>query len=189
MPSRVYLAGPDVFHPDAVARAQDLKSICMPPWPGRRAPLDKLPVEPAYWDTLGEAQCIALRNEAHIRSCDAIIANLTPFRGPGADAGTAYEVGFGRALGKPVFGYATTGLSYAGRVRAMPGSRAMHDADGLDIEDFGLAENLMLVCGIEDSGGVMLSEAAPAWSLAVFERCVVHAAALLNARPAEQLRA
>ena len=25
---------------------------------------------------------------------DAIIANLTPFRGPGADAGTVYELGY-----------------------------------------------------------------------------------------------
>ena len=33
-------------------------------------------------------------NEAMMDEADAIIANLTPFRGPGADAGTVYELGY-----------------------------------------------------------------------------------------------
>ena len=38
-------------------------------------------------------------NEAMMNEADAVIANLTPFRGPGADAGTVYELGLhgGRA--------------------------------------------------------------------------------------------
>ena len=39
-------------------------------------------------------------NEAMMDACDAIIANLTPFRGPGADAGTVYELGYMAAQGK-----------------------------------------------------------------------------------------
>ena len=45
-----------------------------------------------------------------MRSCDAAVANLTPFRGVSADAGTAFEVGFMRALGRPVLGYTNTPL-------------------------------------------------------------------------------
>jgi hypothetical protein len=37
-----------------------------------------------------------------MRSCDAIIVNLAPLRGPRADAGSAYEMGFMRALGRAV---------------------------------------------------------------------------------------
>ena len=140
-------------------------------------PLDMAPGEA---DAAGPA-AIARRNEAHIRRCDAILANLTPFRGPGADAGTVYEIGFGRALGRPVFGYATVAGSYAARVRRLPGSGAGRDADGLEIEDFGLFENLMVVRGIEASGGFVLAEEAPqVWGdLSVFHRCVARAAAVL----------
>lgn len=43
--------------------------------------------------------------ERVMRSCDAIIVNLTPLRGPSADVGSAYETGFMRALGLPIFAY------------------------------------------------------------------------------------
>ena len=71
-------------------------------------PLDDVPDEPAEWGALPLWRRIALRNEAHIKSCQGLIANLTPFRGPSADVGTVYEVGFARALGLAIFGYATT---------------------------------------------------------------------------------
>ncbi len=176
---RVYLAGPDVFLPQPERRAAAMKQVCAQHGLCGISPLDPLPGEPG-----ADAASIARRNEAHIRGCDAILANLSPFRGPGADAGTIYEVGFGRALGLPVFGYATVAMGYADRVRALPGSGAKHDAGGLAIEDFGLFENLMISCGIAESGGVLLAEDAPGgWQdLSVFERCVSRAAALLRRR-------
>ena len=128
---------------------------------------------------------IARRNEMHIRNSDAILANLTPFRGPGADPGTVYEIGFGRAIGRPVFGYATVAADYANRVRRLPGSTATHDEAGLAIEDFGLFENLMISCGIEASGGFVRAEnVADRWrDLSVFERCVAAAAMVLAVTP------
>ena len=181
MMPRVYLAGPDVFLPDPAARAEVLKHICARHGLAGISPLDLLPGEdPAA--PLRDAYTIARRNEAHIRRSDALIANLTPFRGPGADPGTVYEIGFGRALGRPVFGYATAASDYATRVRAMPGSGMHRDAEGLEIEDFGLFENLMISCGIEQSGGFILAEAAaePWADLSVFERCVSRAAVALR---------
>ena len=177
----VYLAGPDVFLPDPAARAKLLKRICASHGLASTSPLDLLPGEgPA--DDVRDASAIARRNEAHIRRCDAIIANLTPFRGPGADPGTVYEIGYGRALGRPVFGYANAASDYATRVRAMPGSDRSRDAEGLEIEDFGLFENLMISCGIEQSGGFILAEvvAEPWADLSVFERCVSRAAVALR---------
>src|SRR5580692_11184031 len=99
---RVYLAGPDVFLPAAGERAAALKSICARHGLHGVSPLDALAGEPADWGGLPEARRIALRNEAHMGGCAALIANLTPFRGPSADAGTVFEVGYMRALGRPV---------------------------------------------------------------------------------------
>ena len=48
-------------------------------------------------------------------ACDAIIANLTPFRGPGADAGTVYELGYMAGRGKFCLGYSNDPAPYATR--------------------------------------------------------------------------
>ena len=176
-PPRVYLAGPDVFLPSPLVHAAAQKRVCAAAGLAGVSPLDDLPSEPASWAALPEPHRIALRNEAHIRSCTAILANITPFRGPSADPGTVYEIGFGRALGLPVFGYTYRPGAYAARVPARPGP-APCDADGLSIEDFGLAENLMIVCGIEESGGCVIQLAGDPWrSLAALERCAAAAAA------------
>ncbi len=179
---RVYLAGPDVFLPDAVAHAAAQKRICAAVGLVGVSPLDALADEPAAWLDLPESRRIARRNEAHIRSSQAILANITPFRGPSADSGTVYEIGFGRALGLPVFAYTAALDNYAARVRALAGGNALCDADGLSIEDFNLAENLMIACAICESGGsVTRLEGAPWGSLTAFERCAASAAAALLA--------
>lgn len=173
MRPRLYLAGPDVFLPDPLAHAVAQKRICGLLGLTGISPLDPLDAEPPAWLALPEAHRIARRNEAHIRSAHAILANITPFRGPSADSGTVYEIGFGRALGLPVFAYTAAMDDYATRIQ--PG--ATHDGDGLSIEDFGLAENLMIACGIEDSGGFILRHAGQ--GLAAFEHCASRAASIL----------
>ena len=45
-------------------------------------------------------------------------ANLTPFRGPGADPGTVYELGYMAGRGKPCFGYTNDASLYVDRVAA-----------------------------------------------------------------------
>ncbi len=182
MIARVYLAGPDVFLPNPLLRAAAMKRICDAHGLAAISPLDELPGETPG---ANDPYAIARRNESHIRSCDAILANLTPFRGPSADPGTVYEVGFGRALGRPVFGYATVGANHAERVRRLPGNAGLRCREGLEIEDFGLFENLMISCGIAESGGFVLAEAAedPWRDLTVFERCVARAAAALTRTP------
>jgi nucleoside 2-deoxyribosyltransferase len=179
---RIYLAGPDVFLPQPLARAAALKRICARHGLTGISPLDALPDEPADWAELTEAQRIALRNEAHIRSSDALIANLTPFRGPSADVGTVFEVGFMRALGRPVFGWSNDGRDFAARTRSAAGvaGSATPDAEGLLIEDFGLVDNLMIDCAITASGGSLIRVAVSRddrWrDLTAFEACVAEAA-------------
>ena len=115
MALRAYLAGPDIFLPAAEQWAERKKSICAHYGLVGISPLDHPVNEPPGWSALPDWRRIAARNEALIRSCALMIANLTPFRGPSADVGTVYEVGFMRALGRPVYGYATTAEPFTQR--------------------------------------------------------------------------
>jgi len=186
---RVYLAGPDVFLPDPLGRADLLRAVCARHGLVGVSPLDSLPAgDPAPWASLSEARRIALRNEAHIASCGAMIANLTPFRGPSADAGTVFELGFMRALGRPVFGWSNNADRFLDRTRAFCGDSASlaadgtwRDSDGMVLEDFaGVADNLMIDGAILASGGALVARAVPAcalWTdLGAFETCVAAAA-------------
>jgi nucleoside 2-deoxyribosyltransferase len=198
MTARVYLAGPDVFLPDAEAWAARRAGICARHGLAAVSPLDALADEAVSGD-LPDWQQIAFRNEAHIRGCQAVIANLTPFRGPSADVGTVYEVGYARALGLPVFGYSNCPVLFAQRsldyvvtysATAETSGPVWRDGDGLLIEQFSRHDNLMIEGGIAGSGGVLVvpeREPADRWrDLTTFERCVIAAARALI-RPAPHL--
>jgi hypothetical protein len=73
--------------------------------------------------------------ERIMRTCDAVILNLTPFRGPSADVGSAYEMGFMRALGRPIFAYSNDDRSFIASRSSGPPSLmagAIHMASGSD---------------------------------------------------------
>lgn len=131
---RVYLAGPDVFYPDVADRAAKLKDTCRHYGFEGVFPLDSEIqfLTPSAREENGyriyDANCKL------IKSCQAILANVTPFRGPSLDAGTAFEIGYGRALGLDVVGYTSNRTNYKDRVTP----------DGLMIEDFGMIDNLMI---------------------------------------------
>jgi len=178
---RIYLAGPEVFLPDALAIAAAKKRICAAYGFEGVFPLDpppaSLPGERPYWLR------IYLGNEAHLASCGALIANLTPFRGPSADVGTVFELGFMRALGRPVLGYSNVAADFLARTRHFLGESVrprpdggLADADGMGLEDFGLADNLMIEGSIVAAGGAIEREDVPPerrWhDLSAFERCV-----------------
>lgn len=180
---RVYLAGPDVFLPEPLRRAAALKAICAAHGLQGVSPLDPLDGgDLAGWEGLALPLRIALRNEAHIAGCDGLIANLTPFRGPSADAGTVFEVGYMRALGRPVFGWTNVAAYFTARTRAFLGREDATDGEGLLVEDFpGMRDNLMIDAAIAASGGAFVArEAAARWEdLAGFEECVARAAGVL----------
>jgi nucleoside 2-deoxyribosyltransferase len=84
-------------------------------------------------------QTIFRKNLAMMEVCETIIANLTPFRSPSADAGTLIEVGWFLGRGKPTFCYSNSPASFAARsrrhVEAIPDS-----IPGMAVEGFGLPE-------------------------------------------------
>ena len=182
---RIYLAGPEVFLPDALEVGARKRALCAAHGFEGVFPLD------ASLNLTGlakaeQARRISAGNEGLMQGCDALIANLTPFRGVSMDAGTAFEVGFMRALGRPVLGYTNVGADYRQRAeqyrRAAPG---LPDADAPDveIEDFDGAENLMIEAAIVSSGAHVVRNAVPPGQemrdLAGFEACLVQAAQIL----------
>src|SRR5262245_11386704 len=99
---RIYLAGPEVFFPNAVEQGEKKKRLCAEFGFEGVYPLDNA-IEGAEQLSPEEiARRISRGNEALMRSCDLLIANCTPFRGVSMDVGTAFEVGFMRALSRPV---------------------------------------------------------------------------------------
>lgn len=189
---RVYLAGPDVFLPEPEARGRALKEICAAAGLVGVFPLDPPPHGENFGPVLPSWRRIALCNEAHIRSCAALVANLTPFRGPSADPGTVFELGFMRALGRPVFAWSNDPRCFLARTLASLGERARPDGQGgwrddsgMAVESFGCIDNLMIDGAVADSGGAIVLGAASqdaAWTdLGAFRRCVARLAALLGA--------
>ena len=187
--THVYLAGPDVFLPnvDEISRAK--KEICRRHGLVGQFPLDN-ELALASLTPAEQARAISRANEAMMDRCGAIVANCTPFRGVSMDAGTAYEVGYMRALGRIVCGYTNVTESYEARVAAFRRTgRPPAEFDGdrrSSVEAFDLADNLMIACAVTETGGVLIRQACGesdvATSLAAFEACVAHLAALLGAK-------
>ncbi|MDQ2149110.1 nucleoside 2-deoxyribosyltransferase [Alcaligenaceae bacterium C4P045] len=143
----VYLAGFDVFRPDAVAWGERLKAACAEHGFEGLYPLDN--AAPADVSGPALAEWIYEGNVALIRQADAVLANVNAFRGYEPDSGTAFEIGYAAALGKPVWMYMDGDAAIVDQVPGRPDPRDAHrtvDAEGYTIEDFGLPRNLMLAC-------------------------------------------
>src|SRR5690349_21561159 len=142
---RIYLAGPEVFLPDALAIGQAKQAICARHGVTGLYPLDNSDDSSARLTSLD----IFTRLEEMMDNADAIIANLTPFRGPGADPGTVYELGYMAGLGKLCLGYSNDPTLYADRVREFTEIEGrdgrLIDRNGLTVEDFGHTDNLMMI--------------------------------------------
>lgn len=134
---KLYIAGPDVFRPDAPAWAEGIRDLC------REAGHEALiPLDGAETTAAG----IYRSNLRLIDAAGAVLANLNPFRGAEPDSGTCIEIGYALALGKPVIGYLERLEPLRKRLTAVgPGIDGRYrDAEGRAVEDFGLPLNLML---------------------------------------------
>lgn len=164
---RVYLAGPDVFLPDAAAVAKSKRRLCESYGFAGISPVDH-ELDVSGLSKHEAALRIAAANEEAIRNSDLVVANLTPFRGPSADPGTAYELGFARAFGLPVFAYTNVAGSLLDRMRRQLGARIkrrpsgrLEDADHMAIEDFDAFDNLMLVGAVDGGGSPVIVTPVP----------------------------
>ena len=144
LPPRVYLAGPDVFSLEALSLGRDRKAVL--------ADLGMRGVFPLDAQTAGEApprtaRAIFKANRQLIDSCQAVLANVTPFRGPSADVGTVWEIGYACGQGKPVAAYSHDLSIYREKVFRHGWSRSLkepRDMEGNEIENFEGIDNLML---------------------------------------------
>lgn len=162
----IYLAGPEVFEPNAARIGAKKQALCRDYGFIGLFPLDAgLPLHATGPQT---AQAIYRNNLALMRDADALIANLTPFRGPSADPGTVFELGWMIGQGRPAFGYSLDRRLFRDRTATLlPGG------DGLTIEDFGLRDNLMIDCALMDGLAPMLDG---------FEPCLAAARSWFNSR-------
>jgi len=179
----VYLAGPEVFLPNAAElSAAKLKILDASGLEGR-CPYRAIEALELL-DEIGAVDHVAPADRGYVffqslaailDESDALIANMTPFRGPSADVGTAWEMGYAAARDLPVFAYTNRIEHYGERV----------ELDGLLIESFDLSDNLMLEGCVRRSGNQVerhdsrLPGARGIEVLDGFERCVRRAAAVL----------
>lgn len=153
----VYLAGPDVFFPDAAARFDALEARCAAAGLRGRRPSDGGLAEGLGGSGDEIAERIYRGNVALIARCDGLLANLMPFRNPiEPDSGTVFEVGMAVALGKPVVGLlGSPRRPFERRVAEACGLR--RDANGIAwdathgflVECFDQPLNLMLSRSVE----------------------------------------
>ena len=135
MDKRIYIAGPEVFNPKVDEIFMRIDKICV--MAGFKAvfPQD---------NTLSTAKDIFDNNMKLIESCDAVIANLNPFRGDEPDSGTVFECAYAYAKGKPVFAYTSRKSTMEiSRLSNMVNGKWV-DTEGQTIENFGKPVNLML---------------------------------------------
>jgi nucleoside 2-deoxyribosyltransferase len=183
----IYLAGPDVFLPDAVEIGRLKVAIC-----ARHGVTGRYPLDNSVDLAAADASLRIYRGlETMMDRCDAIIANLTPFRGPGADPGTVYELGYMAARAKFCLGYCNDPALYAERVRRITKVTSQDgrlvDTDGLTVEDFGHHDNLMMIHALDLHGAPLVvprERPDDIWhDLTAFEVCVGMAARRASASP------
>lgn len=171
MSKRVYLAGPEVFLKNAREVGERKKAICSKYGFEGVFSLDvEVDAEGKSPRELG--LCISGVNEALIRSCDIVVANITPFRGPSADVGTVYEMGFAHGLGKKVYAYTNAAEPFTQRTVAALKSQVdrgedgrLRDSWGMFIEEVELTDNLMVDGCIHANSSLLVVEDAPGGEL------------------------
>jgi nucleoside 2-deoxyribosyltransferase len=178
----VYLAGPEVFLPDAIEIGRRKKQLCARYGFEGLYPLDNEVSAAAGART---DQLIYQANKASMQQADFGICNLTPFRGASADAGTVFELGLMVGLRKRVFAYTNDATDYARRVSGTRADdRSLRDPSGLAIEDFGNFDNLMLEWAVKESSGHAIvrhtaDDSGRYRDLAGFEACLRLASATM----------
>ena len=99
-----------------------------------------------------------------IKQCDIIIANIIPFRGACIDDGTAWEIGYGFALGKKIYGYTKYNKSSLLDITISKFKIGKKQKKYSEVENFGNCVNLMISDSIVSSGGKILK---------TFEKCLI----------------
>lgn len=144
--ANVYLAGPGVFRPDADDFGRSLKEKCARVGLVGCFPLDNT-IEAGT--PAATARAIYRANVDLIEASHAVIADISSFRGPNMDPGTAWEIGYAVARGLPVYVWTPESAGLFERTERQAGAVGSiekgRDQNGWIIENFGLMENLMIM--------------------------------------------
>lgn len=169
---RVYLAGPEVFLPEPVAAGEHKKALIerlnkSQNWPFRLQGLYPMDNEiPDFAPNYTTGLAIYAANIELMDRADFITANMVRFRGPSMDVGTAFEMGYMAGLAKPVFAYYDAEPFYGSReTPGMYKDRVLKhypvvdsgatDVHGQSIEDFQMADNLMMIGALQTGAGTI----------------------------------
>lgn len=151
---KIYIAGPDVFRTNWPDFAEKVVNACsswgfeaLLPIPANKS-LDRPDVNGiTVPGKRNDARTVFDSCMDMIRSCDAMVANITPFRGDEPDSGTVFEIATAYALGKPIVAYThDTRLTHERHLhngsRTESGALVCHS--GLLVEQFDLPCNVMV---------------------------------------------
>ena len=167
-----YLAGPDVFFPNANEIGRQKIEYLHTLGIVGHFPLDTEVPGDLLKQPAKVSRFIGDANEKIMLDCcrdsriGLILANMSPFHGPSMDVGTAFEVGFMSALSYKnnviIIGYTSDNRSFEDRVveeiyggwsNITHKDGIPHGTDETMIEAFGGAENLMITNAILRTGG------------------------------------
>jgi nucleoside 2-deoxyribosyltransferase len=179
----IYLAGPTVFEPDPEASFAAMKAICARHGLEGVSPLDNQIGLEGIAPGRDLLRRIVSADIALMRRLDGGVFCLDGFRGaPEMDAGTAFEIGYMVALGKPVAGWTrdprlyplkvrnyferTTGAALVATEAGAKGgtSGLLRDPHGMLVHSEGCVQNAMTEIGIELAGGAVFADAE--WTVA-----------------------
>lgn len=193
MEAHVYLAGPDVFRPNAIEIGKYKKNLLAQHNIIGHFPLDNELNSEEFLNPKNASRIIAQANENFMLQCckknrfGAIIANMNPYHGHSMDVGTAFEMGFMSAIAEMqknilILGYSEDKRKFSERViddfyggekniyKDENGQlRGLHDHNA--IETFNREDNLMLTHAVEKTGGEILNS---------FEECVEFLVSSIN---------
>jgi nucleoside 2-deoxyribosyltransferase len=190
---RIYLAGPMVFEPDPAAIFDQMKAICARHGLDGVSPMDGQVGLQGYPPGKTLATAIVRADIALMHAMDAGLFCLDGFRrSPEMDPGTAFEIGYMHALGKPLAGWTRDTSLYPARVArffagvfglgltaAAAGGGASGDArdpDGILVHSEGCYQNAMAEIAIDLSGGAVAAD--PDWTVAFDRAAAILAAGL-----------
>jgi nucleoside 2-deoxyribosyltransferase len=177
---KLYLAGPDVFLPNAVEVGKVKRGLCR-----QYGFIGLFPLDNEVSATAGVplSKAIFAGNIAMLNEADAVIANLTPFRGVSADVGTVFEIGYGFARHKKIYGYSNVRTNFIERIQEFVSGALvkkedgrLYAADGLAVENFDRFDNLMIAEALLESGENVVfpnSAVGDSWQdMQAFEQCL-----------------
>ncbi|MGJ8526118.1 nucleoside 2-deoxyribosyltransferase [Halomonadaceae bacterium LMG 33818] len=168
---KIYLAGDLVFRTGALALFDTLKGICQEYGLTGISPFDGQEDVKALAPGRDTILTIVKADRALMDECDAGLFCIDPFRrSADMDPGTAVEIGYMHAQGKPMEGYTVDGRNYPDKVadywkhawgeslRARAGNNELgsgddEDTDGMLAHSDGMRQNGMVEGFIVLSGG------------------------------------